>query len=95
MVSALVVSIAVATFASLPHAAEEERPARLDAAVVKLDDPGSDLRGDPDLRDGDPASSNSNDNGTDRDLGKNGVLLAGEVHYHHNRDSNLHLFFAI
>ena len=47
--------------------------------------------GDPDLRDGDPSQSESNNNGTDWDLGENGVLIAGEVHYHRNRDSMTNL----
>ncbi len=47
--------------------------------------------GDPDLRDGDPAQSSSNNNGTDWDIGDNGVLLAAELHYHHNRDSKTDL----
>ncbi len=42
---------------------------------------------DPELREGDPNQKNSNNNGTDWDFGENGVLLAGELQYHNNRDS--------
>ncbi len=44
--------------------------------------------GDPELRDGDPSSKSSNNNGTDWDIGENGILLAGELWYHRNRDSD-------
>lgn len=46
---------------------------------------------DPELRDGDPSQSDSNNNGTDWDLGDNGVLLSGEVNFHRNRDSKTNL----
>ncbi len=46
---------------------------------------------DPSLREGDPAQSDSNNNGTDWDFGENGVLLAGELHLHTNRFSETEL----
>ncbi len=42
-------------------------------------------------REGDPTQSNSNNNGTDWRFGENGVLVAGELHYHNNRDSEVGL----
>jgi porin len=43
--------------------------------------------GDPELKDGDFLLPSQNPNGTDWGLGDNGVTLAGEVHYHLNRDA--------
>ena len=36
---------------------------------------------------GDPADSGSNTHGTNWEIGGNGVVLAGEIHFHHHRDS--------
>jgi porin len=44
--------------------------------------------GDPELRNGDAASKNHNEHGLSWGLGDNGVTLAGEIHYHVNRDSD-------
>lgn len=44
--------------------------------------------GDPELKDGNPASKSHNLHGLSWGLGNNGVTLAGEVHYHVNRDSD-------
>ncbi|MEN8213128.1 MAG: carbohydrate porin [Pseudomonadota bacterium] len=44
--------------------------------------------GDPELKGGDPTSSGSNKHGTNWKFGNNGVVLAGEAHYHVNRDSD-------
>ena len=44
--------------------------------------------GDPDLRDGRPSKNGSNNNGTDWEFGDNGVLIAGELWFHRNRDSD-------
>ena len=43
--------------------------------------------GDPEGKQGDPASPSHNDHGTSWGWGNNGVTLAGEIHYHVNRDS--------
>ena len=43
--------------------------------------------GDPEGKRGNPASPSHNDHGTSWGWGDNGVTLAGEVHYHVNRDS--------
>jgi porin len=43
--------------------------------------------GDPEGKGGNPASAGHNDHGTSWGLGDNGVTLAGEIHYHTNRDS--------
>ncbi|AFL72334.1 carbohydrate porin [Thiocystis violascens] len=43
--------------------------------------------GDPEGKEGDPASPSHNDHGTSWGFGDNGVTLAGEIHYHVNRDS--------
>lgn len=44
--------------------------------------------GDIEGKEGDPASSSHNAHGTSWGLGNNGVTLAGEIHYHLNRDSD-------
>lgn len=44
--------------------------------------------GDIEGKGGDPASRNHNVHGTSWGFGDNGITLAGEVHYHLNRDSN-------
>lgn len=44
--------------------------------------------GDPELKGGNPASKNHNTHGVSWAFGDNGVVLAGEVHYHLNRDSD-------
>jgi porin len=44
--------------------------------------------GDPEGKEGDPAARDHNAHGTSWGLGNNGVTLAGELHYHVNRDSN-------
>ncbi|MGA7982460.1 MAG: carbohydrate porin [Chromatiaceae bacterium] len=44
--------------------------------------------GDPELKDGDPASPSHNLHGTSWGIGNNGVTLAGEIHYHVNRNSD-------
>ncbi len=43
--------------------------------------------GDPEGKEGDPAARDHNAHGTSWGLGNNGVTLAGELHYHVNRDS--------
>jgi porin len=43
--------------------------------------------GDPEGREGDPTAANHNQHGTSWGWGDNGITLAGEVHYHLNRDS--------
>ncbi|WP_295399666.1 carbohydrate porin [uncultured Thiocystis sp.] len=43
--------------------------------------------GDPEGKEGDPTSPSHNDHGTSWGFGDNGVTLAGEIHYHVNRDS--------
>ena len=43
--------------------------------------------GDPELKDGDFLLPSQNPNGTHWGLGDNGVTLAGEVHYHYQRDA--------
>ncbi|MTW22115.1 carbohydrate porin [Allochromatium palmeri] len=44
--------------------------------------------GDPEGKEGDPASSSHNTHGTSWGWGNNGVTMAGEIHYHVNRDSD-------
>jgi porin len=44
--------------------------------------------GDPELKGGDPAAKNHNVHGDSWAFGDNGVVLAGEVHYHLNRDAD-------
>ncbi len=43
--------------------------------------------GDPEGKEGNPAAPSHNDHGTSWGFGDNGVTLAGEIHYHVNRDS--------
>ena len=43
--------------------------------------------GDPEFKDGNPSSRSHNLHGTSWGFGNNGTTLAGEVHYHVNRDS--------
>ena len=63
-------------------------------ARVRYDTPGRNWTfqaavydGDPEGKRGDPASPGHNAHGTSWGFGNNGVTLAGEVHYHVNRDS--------
>jgi porin len=44
--------------------------------------------GDPELKDGDPTSRSHNEHGLTWGLGNNGATLAGEIHYHLNRDAD-------
>ena len=64
-------------------------------ARLRYDTPGRDWTlqaaiydGDPELKEGDFLLPSQNPNGTNWGLGDNGVTLAGEVHYHHQRDSD-------
>ncbi|RXM13745.1 carbohydrate porin, partial [Citrobacter sp. AAK_AS5] len=64
-------------------------------ARLRYDTPGRDwtrqaaiYAGDPELKEGDCLLPSQNPNGTNWGRGDNGVTLAGEVHYHHQRDSD-------
>jgi porin len=74
------------TFSAYP-AAQWGLRGRLDLADRRLTLQAAVYDGDPELKGGDPASKGHNPHGINWGLGNNGVVLAGEVQYHLNRDS--------
>jgi porin len=78
------------TFSAYPTAQWGAR-ARYDTQSRDWTFQGAIYDGDPELKRGDPASSGHNEHGWNMSFGNNGVVLAGEAHYHINRDSDTEL----
>jgi porin len=78
------------TFSAYPTAQWGMR-ARFDSSDRRWTAQAAIYDGDPELKGGDPASKNHNVHGTSWSFGENGVVLAGEVHYHRHRDSETEL----
>jgi hypothetical protein len=76
---------------SLAASAQWGLRARLDSSDRRWTAQAAIYDADPELRGGDSTKSDDNENGMDWSLGDNGVLLAGEVHYNRNRDSDTNL----
>jgi porin len=74
------------TFSAYPTAQWGLR-GKLDSSDRKWTFQAAIYDGDPELKAGDPSSKNNNVHGDNWSFGDNGVVLAGEVHHHRNRDS--------